>query len=102
MLHLLIVQCEVSCEVQGNLEEMLEYLDEEHGHVSLPDTNHDIKNSRYQLIGGSSPAVLGRYCFDPWLIKVDGVCKELYRIDNYVKQRPAYAFGVSIKYCQYD
>jgi hypothetical protein len=35
------------------------------------------------VIGGSSPAILGRYCFNPWLLKVAGVAKELYRIDDF-------------------
>ncbi len=53
----------VSTEVQWNKEVMLDYLDGKINHVSLPDTNHNVKNSRYQLIGGSSPASIGAYVF---------------------------------------
>jgi hypothetical protein len=55
----------VSTEVQWDKEVMLDYIDGKINYVSLPDTNHNVKNSRYQLIGGSSPASIGVYVFDP-------------------------------------
>ncbi len=50
----------VSTKVQWNLSVMLDYIDGKINYVSLPDTNHNEKNSRYQLIGGSSPASTGQ------------------------------------------
>jgi hypothetical protein len=58
----------VSTEVQWNEKVMLVYIDGKINYVSLPDTNHNVKNSRYQFIGGSSPASIGAYVFDPVLI----------------------------------
>ncbi len=58
----------VSTEVQWNNEVLLDYINGKNNHVSLPDTNHNVKNSRYQLIGGSSPASIGAYVFDPALL----------------------------------
>ena len=52
-------------------------------YISLPDTNLNVKNSRYQLIGGSSPASIGYYTFDPWLLKQAGISKELIRVEDY-------------------
>lgn len=51
--------------------------------LSLPDTNHNVKNARYQLIGGSSPACIGRYVFDPSLLKLAEVNQKLWRIEDY-------------------
>ena len=51
----------VPIEVQWNLSVMLDYIYGKINYVSLPDTNHNVKNSRYQLIGGSSPASIGAY-----------------------------------------
>ena len=73
----------VSCEVQWNLTVTQEFLDGKKNYISVPDTNHNVKNSRYQLIGGSSAAVMGRYVFDPWLLKVAGVPSEHIRIDDF-------------------
>ena len=55
----------VSCEIQGNLALILQYLQGGNNSTSVPDPNHNIKNSRYQVLGGSSPASIGRYVFDP-------------------------------------
>ena len=51
--------------------------------MSLPDTNHNIKNARYQYLGGSSPASFGCHVFDPYLIMKVGVPKEVYRVIDY-------------------
>ena len=59
----------VSCEVQSNLLLTIRYLNGEINYVALADTNHNVKNARYQMIGGSSPAVFGSFVFDPWLLK---------------------------------
>ncbi len=70
----------VSTEVQWNKEVMLDYINGKINYVSLLDTNHDVKNSRYQLIGGSSPASIGAYIFDPALIRLAKVNKKLWRV----------------------
>ena len=51
--------------------------------MSVPDTNHNIKNSRYQLVGGSSPASIGSHVFDPTLLKKTGVAQQLWRIEDF-------------------
>ena len=70
----------VSCEVQGNLALILQYLQGGNNSTSVPDHNHNIKNSIYQLLGGSSPASIGRYFFDPWMLKQAGIAQLLWRI----------------------
>ncbi len=54
-------------------------------HSSFTDTNHNIKNSRYQEIGGSgeTPASIGRYCFDVMLLKMSGAPREVLRPDDF-------------------
>ena len=42
----------VACEVQGNLILIIQYLNGEINYLELVDTNHNIKNLRYQLLGG--------------------------------------------------
>lgn len=73
----------VSSEVQWNLRVMLGSLSGETSYMSLPDTNHNVKNARYQLIGGSSCAVFGRYVFDPWYLKLARINQKLWRIDDF-------------------
>jgi hypothetical protein len=73
----------VSTEVQWNKEVMLDYLVGKINYVSLPDTNHDVKNSRYQLIGGSSPALIGAYIFDPVLIRLAKVNQKLWKVEDF-------------------
>jgi hypothetical protein len=73
----------VSTEVQWNKEVMLDFLDGKISYVSLLDTYHNVKNSRYQLIGGSSPALIGAYVFDPALIRLAKVNQKLWRVENF-------------------
>jgi hypothetical protein len=62
---------------------MLDYIDGKINYVSLPDTNHNVKNFRYQLIGGSSPASTGAYVFDPALIHLSKVNQKLWRVEDF-------------------
>ena len=49
----------------------------------MPDPNHNVKNLRYQLAGGSSSSSIGKYVFDPQMLKVAEIATELWRIDDY-------------------
>jgi hypothetical protein len=51
--------------------------------VSLLDTNHNVKNARYQLIGGLPCVVIGSYVLDPWYLKMADIHQKLWRIDDY-------------------
>ena len=52
-------------------------------HSSLPETGHNIKNARYQLIGGSSPVSFDRYIFDPLLLKLPNAGQQLWRAEDF-------------------
>ena len=73
----------VSTEVQWNLHTTLNYLDSNISYVSLPDTNHNVKNCRYQLVGGSSPASIGGHVFDPALLCLANVTQKLWRVEDF-------------------
>ena len=73
----------VFCEVQGNLAAVQAYLSGCQDWISRTDPNHDVKNHRYQLIGGSSPASIGYFVFDSFLLKLAGVAKELIYVENF-------------------
>ena len=73
----------VACEVEGNKKLTCAYLRGEENQVALPDPNHNVKNLRYQLGGGSSPASIGEHVFDPQMLKISGIATELWRIDDY-------------------
>ncbi len=75
----------VSLEVASNREQQKLYLAGLSDHLSFTDTNHNIKNSWYQEIGGSgkTPALIGRYCFDVMLLKMFGAPRELLRPDDF-------------------
>ena len=47
-------------------------------YVGLVDTNHNVKNNRYQMIGGSFAAIIEGYVYDIGLIQAAGVTRELW------------------------
>ena len=59
-------------------------LDQVSTHLSFPNTNHNVKNCCYELVGGYCAAVFGLYCFEPWLLKMAGVAKELLWVEDFV------------------
>ncbi len=73
----------VSTEVKWNKEVTLDYINGKINYVLLLDTNHNVKNSRYQLIGGSSPVSIGAYIFDPMLIRLAKVSQKLWRVEDF-------------------
>ena len=84
----------VLCEMKWNYTQIMKYLGGETNVLSFPDTNHNVKNLRYQLIGGSSAASIGRYTFDPWLLKEEkDVPKALVRVDYYASDAVAIGLG---------
>ena len=52
----------VAFEVHDNLILIIKYLNGEINYVTLVDTNHNINNLRYQLLGGLLPAFLVNMC----------------------------------------
>ena len=73
----------VASEVQWNLCVMVGlFLWGSMNYVSLPNTYHNVKNARYQLIGGSSCAVIGSYVLDPWYLKMAGIHQTLWRLED--------------------
>jgi hypothetical protein len=71
---------EVSVEVQWNLKVFWDYLK---GEINYPDTNHHVESSRYQLLGGLSPASIGCYVFDLTLLCLAKVNQKLWRDEDY-------------------
>ena len=47
------------------------------------DTNRNVNSYRYHIIGASCAAIMGSYVLDPWLLDMDGVSNELWRIQDY-------------------
>jgi hypothetical protein len=76
----------VSYEVKDNFDQTCRYLTGDSNYLSLPDPNHNAKNGRQQLLtgGGRPQAIIGRYCFDPYLLKAcGGAGKELIRVNDF-------------------
>ena len=51
--------------------------------MGLIDTNHNVKNTRYQVIGGSSVVWMGGYILDPELLRIAGVENLLWRVKDF-------------------
>ena len=66
-----------------NIYIIRKYLERNSNNHSFPDTNHNIKNCRYQLLGGSCADVNGLYFFYPWLLNMAGVAKYLIRVEDF-------------------
>jgi hypothetical protein len=75
----------VSCEVKANVSQQQSYLSGSSDQLSFPDPNHNLKNCRGQMTGGSgiTPAIIGSYCFDPMLLKLAGAPKEVVRVVDF-------------------
>lgn len=73
----------VYCETVANKSINIEFLEGKRDDVALVDTNHNGKNKRYQLFGGSSPESIGRYVFDSYLLVLAKVEQELVRVKDY-------------------
>jgi hypothetical protein len=61
------------------------YLAGKSDQLSFTDTCHNVNNNCLQNVGGSgaTPASSGSYCFDPTLLKMAGVPKEMVRIVDF-------------------
>ncbi len=75
----------VSCKSKANTEQQKLYLAGKSDQLSFTDTCHNVKNNCLQNVGGSgaTPASSGSYCFDPMLLKMAGVPKEVVRIVDF-------------------
>ena len=82
----------ISWDIKWNYILCINYLGGETRHISLPNNNQNIKNLRYQIIGGSYTAPFGCYVFDPWILKItEDVHKEVIWVKDY-----AYDMGIII------
>lgn len=75
----------VSCEVQDNFQQQCKYLTGQSNYLSFPDPNHNAKNGRQQMLtgGGRTPSIIGRFCFDAWMLKQCGTAKDLVRVVDF-------------------
>ena len=51
----------VSCETSWNIQTIMKYLEGNINNLSFSDTNQNVKNCHYQLLGVSFAAVIGLY-----------------------------------------
>ena len=65
------------------METICDYLEGKHDYTAVPDANYNVKNQRYQFIGGSSVAKTGHHVFDPYMLVAAGVPKKFIRIDDF-------------------
>ena len=54
---------------------IFDYLDGKRNQTYIPDTNKNVKNCRYHLIGDFCATVIGNHYFDPWILKNSDVAK---------------------------
>ena len=47
-------------------------------YVVLTDTNHNVKNNYYHMIGGSCAAIIGGYVYAIGILQAAGVTRELW------------------------
>ena len=73
----------VACKDQGNVILIIQYLICEINYVALVDTNHNINNLRYKLLGDLLPASFGLYVFDLWLLNLANISQTFWIIENY-------------------
>ena len=69
----------VGCDAQFIRKQLVLFLRGMSNHVGVVDTNHNCKNFRYQVIGGSCVLMMGCYCIDPQMLVLCGIAKEIWR-----------------------
>ena len=72
----------VACKVQFNKKLTLSYLDGGKKYLSMPNSNHNLKNCWGQMVCGTSAALIGNFVVDPWILKMENVAKYIYRIED--------------------
>ena len=73
----------VSCESFMIQESLLNYMAGDVCYVGFIDTNHNVKNNRYQMIGGSCTAIIGGYLYDIGLLQAAEVTRELWQPEDF-------------------
>ena len=66
----------VSYDTRWNINTIIRYFEGKRNYLSFPDTNPNVKNSHYQLVGVSCAAIIDFYCFDPRILKMTVVAKD--------------------------
>ena len=61
----------------------MNYREVNSNNISFDDKNHNVKNGRYQLMGGSYAAIIDLYCFDHCLLNISCVAKCLIRVEYF-------------------
>ena len=69
----------VPCDSVMIQEELLNYMPGDICYVGLIDKNHNVKNDRYHMIGGSCAKILGGYVYNKGLLQAAGVTRELWQ-----------------------
>ena len=64
-------------------EALMNYMYGDVCYVGLIDTNHNMKNNRYQMIGGLCAEIIGGYVYYIGLIQADGMTRGLWRPENF-------------------
>ena len=67
----------VSVETSDILQTLCEFIDGKIDYCAAVDNKHNVKNDRYQLIGGSNAATIGNYYIDTNLLLLAEVSSEL-------------------------
>ena len=65
-------------------EALLNYMSVDICYVGFIDTNHNMNNNRYQIIGGSCTEILGGCLYGIGLLQAAGVTRELWRPEDFV------------------
>jgi hypothetical protein len=73
----------VGCDNKWICSQLMEYLSGNLRHVGLIDTNHNMKNFRYQFLGGSSVVWMGRFILDTELFRISGVATLFWRVKDF-------------------
>jgi hypothetical protein len=73
----------VGCDNKGMMYTLLSFLRGKKRYVGMIDPNHNAKNHRYQILGGSSSTWIGNYIIDGKLLRLAGVSQLLWRVKDF-------------------
>ncbi len=86
----------VSAESYDVMKSICQFLDGKQKHLGTIDNKHNVKNDRYQCIGGSGIASVGEYVVDCDLLRQAKVPIDLWRVSDFASDKFAASF---FSYC---
>ena len=73
----------VICELLWNRKQIYKFINGSSNQVLPPDTNHNVNNTRYNILGVNCATIPDSHIFNPWLMKISVNDCAIWHIDEF-------------------